>query len=342
MTDAAPTQGNGLAHARALRILLSARARDRLGDEIAAAMNGLPFELVTASPTRGDEPQNVDVGFITREVTGISTKHVVQETLEAFYTSLRRSPDLRWVHVHSAGADRPIFAELQARNVRVTTSSGANAEVVAHTALGGVLALARRFPLLFRAQQRHQWRPLLDEAMPADLCGQTAVVAGWGPIGRRIAQFLHMLGLKVIVARTRAEPAAPEFETIAYESLDAIAGRVDWLVLACPLTDRTRGLIDRQTFDALKQGARLVNVARGEIVVQSDLIEALNDGRLAGACLDVFEFEPLDADSPLWDMEQVIVMPHAAGHSDGNEGRVDRIFLAHLRELAATMGHASP
>lgn len=323
--------------ARPLRILLSAKARDRLAAEISAAMQGRPFELVTASPTRGGEPQDLDIGFITRDVTGKSTKHAVLETLEAFYTSLRCSPALRWVHVHSAGADRPIFAELQARRVRVTTSSGANAEVVVQTALGGILALARGFPMLLRAQQRHEWVPLLHNALPADLSGQTAAVAGWGPIGQRLGAFLRMLGMNVVVARTRAEPAVPQMETIAYESMADVAGRTDWLVLACPLTDRTRGMIGRRIFDAIKPGARLVNVARGEIVVEPDLIEALRDGRLAGACLDVFESEPLDAASPLWDMENVFVMPHSAGHSDGNEARVDRIFLGYLREQAGNM-----
>lgn len=320
--------------ARPLRVLLSAKARDRLGAEISAAMDGRPFELVAASPTCCGEPQDVDVGFITRDVTGNSTKHAVLETLEAFYTSLRRSPALRWVHVHSAGADRPIFAELQARGVRVTTSSGANAEVVAQTALGAILALARGFPMLLRAQQRHEWTPLLGKALPADLPGQAAAVAGWGPIGQRIGAYLQMLGMNVIAARTGAEPTVPGVETIAYESLGEAVSRVDWLVLACPLTERTRGMIGRRVFDALKPGARLVNVARGEIVIQGEMIQALRDGRLAGACLDVFEFEPLAADSPLWDMENVFVMPHSAGHSDGNEARVDRIFLAHLRELA--------
>lgn len=323
--------------ARPLRILLSAKARDRLGADIRAAMNGRPCELVAASPTRGGEPQDVDVGFITRDVTGNSTKHAVLETLEAFYASLRRSPALRWVHVHSAGADRPIFAELQARGVRVTTSSGANAQVVAQTALGGILALARGFPMLMRAQQRHEWAPLLGTALPADLTGQTAAVVGWGPIGQRIGAFLRMLDMNVIAARTGAEPAAPGMETIAYESVSDVAGRLDWLVLACPLTDRTRGMIGRRIFDALKPGARLVNVARGEVAVQAELIDALRDGRLAGACLDVFEFEPLPADSPLWDMENVFVMPHSAGHSDGNEARVDRMFLGYLREQADGM-----
>jgi phosphoglycerate dehydrogenase-like enzyme len=323
--------------ARALRILLSAKARDRLGDEIAAAMDGRPFELVTASPVHGGEPADVDVAFITRDVTGRSTKHKVLETLESFYTSLRRSPGLRWVHVHSTGADRPIFAELKARNVRVTTSSGANAEVVAQTVLGCVLAMARRFPMLFRAQQRHEWSPLMGEALPVDLSGQSALVVGWGPIGKRIAEFLRMLGLTVIVARASSEPAAAQTETITYEALGDVAGRIDWLILACPLTDRTRGLVDKRIFGALKHGARLVNVARGEILVETDLIEALRGDRLGGASLDVFDFEPLDAASPLWDMENVFVMPHSAGHSDGNEGRVDRIFLAFLRELIGSM-----
>lgn len=322
-----------MSSARPLRILLSAKARDRLAADIGAAMGSRPFELVAASPTFGNEPLDVDVAFITRDVTGRSTKHEVQETLNAFYVSLRGSPALQWVHGHSAGADRPIFAELQARNVRVTMSGGANAEVVAQTALGGILAMARQFPRLMRAQQRHEWAPSLGAMQPRDLAGQTAMVVGWGPIGQRIAEFLRVLGLTVIVARTSAQAAAPGVETIAYESINAEAGRLDWLVLACPLTDRTRRLVDTRTFTALKHGARLVNVSRGEVVAESDLIEALTDGRLDGACLDVFEHEPLDAASPLWDMENVMVMPHTAGHSDGNEARVDRIFLAYLRKL---------
>lgn len=314
-----------------LRILLSAQAWDRLGPAIAATLGPRPFEAVVASPVRGKAPANVDLAFISRDVTGLSTKHVIQETLEAFYESLRQSPSLHWVHTHSAGADRPIFAELKTRGVTVTTSSGANAEVVAQTALAGVLALARHFPRLWRAQRERTWASLIAQALPADLAGQTAIVAGWGPIGQTLTALLRALRLNVIVARSTAASAGPGLETLAFEDLNQAAARADWLILACPLSDRTRHLVDARTFSALKPGARLVNVARGEIVVQSDLVDALRDGRLAGAYLDVFEFEPLQRDSPLWDLDNVIVTPHSAGHSDGNEGRVDQIFLDHLR-----------
>ena len=102
------------------------------------------------------------------------------------------------------------------------------------------------------------------------------------------------------------------------------------MLLACPLTQRTRGLIDAAALRQLPPGAHLVNVARGEVVVQADLIAALQAGVLAGAYLDVFEHEPLGSDSPLWMLDNVIVTPHSAGHSDGNEPRVDAMFLANL------------
>ncbi len=315
-----------------LRILMSASTRDRIGDAISQALDGRPFEAVIAAQTHGNEPADVDVAFISRDVTGLSTKHRVLEPLEAFYVTLRRSPKLAWVHVHSAGADRPIFGELKARGVRVTTSSGANAQVVAQTALAAILSLAREFPRLFDAQRARTWTPLIGGLLPRDLAGQTAVIVGWGPIGQTLAGYLRMLGLNVIAVRSAATPPADGIETYAFEDLARIAGRADWLVLACPLSDRTRGLVDARVLAAMAPHARLVNVARGEIVAEADLIDALRAKTLAGAYLDVFEHEPLDAESPLWTLPNAFVTPHSAGHSDGNEARVDRIFLDYLRQ----------
>lgn len=315
-----------------LRILMSASTRDRIGDAISQALDERPFEAVIAARTHGNEPADVDVAFISRDVTGLSTKHRVLEPLEAFYVTLRRSPKLAWVHVHSAGADRPIFGELKARGVRVTTSSGANAQVVAQTALAAILSLAREFPRLFDAQRARTWTPLIGGLLPRDLAGQTAVIVGWGPIGQTLAGYLRMLGLNVIAVRSAATPSADGVETYAFEDLARIAGRADWLVLACPLSDRTRGLVDARVLAAMAPHARLVNVARGEIVAEADLIEALRAKTLAGAYLDVFEHEPLDAESPLWTLPNAFVTPHSAGHSDGNEARVDRIFLDYLRQ----------
>lgn len=315
-----------------LRILMSASTRERIGDAISQALDGRPFEAVIAAQAHGNEPADVDVAFISRDVTGLSTKHRVLEPLEAFYVTLRRSPKLAWVHVHSAGADRPIFGELKARGVRVTTSSGANAQVVAQTALAAILSLAREFPRLFDAQRARAWTPLIGGLLPRDLAGQTAVIVGWGPIGQTLAGYLRMLGLNVIAVRSAATPPADGIETYAFEDLPRIAGRADWLVLACPLSDRTRGLVDARVLAAMQPHARLVNVARGEIVAEADLIDALRAKTLAGAYLDVFEHEPLDAESPLWTLPNAFATPHSAGHSDGNEARVDRIFLDYLRQ----------
>ena len=117
---------------------------------------------------------------------------------------------------------------------------------------------------------------------------------------------------------------------MAFEQIARVLPRADWLVLACPLTARTRELIDARALSLLPAGAHLVNVARGEVVDEAALVDALSSHRLAGAFLDVFAHEPLPADSPLWRMENVIVTPHSAGHSDGNGARVLAIFLDNL------------
>jgi phosphoglycerate dehydrogenase-like enzyme len=278
-----------------------------------------------------DASLQVDAAFISRDITGLSSKSVASDALRDCHAVLRRSPHLAWVHTHSAGADRPIYAELRARGVMVSTSSGANAQIVAHSALAGLLALARRLPDLLAAQAQRQWAPLAAGPLPRDLAGQTAVLVGWGPIARCLQPLLADLGLQTIVVRRSTAPAAPGIETLGFEQLREVLPRADWLVLACPLTPQTRALIGAPELRLLPSDAHLINVARGEIVVQDALVEALHRGLLAGAFLDVFEHEPLPPASPLWAMPRVIVTPHSAGHSAGNAARVAEIFVANLR-----------
>jgi phosphoglycerate dehydrogenase-like enzyme len=239
------------------------------------------------------------------------------------------------VHTHSAGADRPIYAELRARGVAVTTSSGANAQVVAQTALAGLLALARRFPQLMAAQREQRWAPLQAGPAPRDLAGQTAVIVGWGPIAQALQPVLSLLGLQVVVVRRGSETAGPGIETLPFTQLHHVLPRADWLVLACPLTAETHSLVDAAALRALPRGAHLINVARGEVVVQAALLDALQGGQLAGAFLDVFEHEPLPADSPLWTLPGVIVTPHCAGYSDSHAPRVAALFTDNLQRWLA-------
>jgi phosphoglycerate dehydrogenase-like enzyme len=310
-----------------LRILVSAQVAQRMGEQIAQALGGRPHALVVAEDAGAQA--DVQAAFVSRDVTGLSTKHDLKPATARFHDQLRQAPGLRWVHIHSAGADRPLYGELRSRGVQVTTSSGANAGVVAQTALAGVLALARRFPLLAAAQREHRWAPLFGSGLPRELEGQTAVIVGWGPIGQRLGMLLGALGLKVIAVRRSAAPVAG-IESVGFDAFAQALPLADWLLLACPLTPLTRGLVDARALALLPPGAHLVNVARGEVVDEPAMVDALRSGRLAGAFLDVFAQEPLPADSPLWDMPNVIATPHSAGFSDGNEPRVARMFLDNL------------
>lgn len=307
-------------------VLLSQATLQRLGDRWPAQAHALSLEEALAQPER-----TVDAVYISRDITGLSTKHELQQTLLDCYAVMRRSPELAWVHAHSAGADRPIYAELRARGVAVTVSAGANAAVVAQTALGGLLALARRFPQLMQAQRQHRWAPLVAGPLPRDLAGQQVLLVGWGRIAQTLHPWLVALGLRVRVVRREGHAPEPGVETVGYAALGQALPETDWLILACPLTDTTRGLIDAAALALLPRGAHLINVARGEVVDESALIESLRSEHLAGAFLDVFAHEPLPVASPLWDLPQVMVTPHAAGHSDGNAARVDAMFLDNLQ-----------
>lgn len=307
-----------------LRIMMSDVAREQTAHRLEQTMAGRRH--VTVAPG-----EDADIGFVSRDVTGLSTKHEVLPATQRFYDGLLAAPSLRWVHLHSAGADRAIYVELRRRGVELTTSSGVNASVVVQTALAGILALARRFPQLMAAQRTRTWASLMTGGLPRDLVGQTAVIVGWGPIGQGIGAFLRMLGLTVSVVRSSVTPVDDQTRTVAFENIHQLLPAADWLVLACPLTERTRGMLSAAALALLPSHACLVNVARGEVVDEDALIDTLRSGRLAGAYLDVFVHEPLPSSSALWTLDNVIVTPHSAGHSDGNEARVATLFLDNLR-----------
>ena len=158
------------------------------------------------------------------------------------------------------------------------------------------------------------------------------VIVGVGAIGNEIARLARALGLRVIGVRRSPRHAGDHVdELVTPDALSKVATRADWLVLACPLTAATRGMIDAAVLAALPRGARVINVARGQIIDEAALIAALRDKRLGGAYLDVFEHEPLPVDSPLWDLPDVIVSPHDSGTSAGNPARVAEIFLRNLQ-----------
>lgn len=319
-----------------LKLLLSAYAEKTWGKRIAAAAPAGCITVVTAEAAIADPaPCAADIAFMTREVTGKSSKNNPTQELSNFEAVLRKSPRLRWLQIHPAGAERIIYRELQSRGVTVTTASGATAVTVAHSALGAVIALNRRFPLLADAQRRHAWEPRLGERAPRDLKGQHAVIVGMGPIGRNIATLLRALGITSTGVRRTAQTVAECDQTITFDTMHQALPRADWLVLCCPASPLTRGLADARAFAAMPIGSHLVNVSRGEVAIERDIIDALSAGRLAGAYLDVFEREPLDPYSALWDLPNVIISPHTASHSLGQNEAIFEIFIENLQRFRA-------
>lgn len=319
---------------------MSALALQSLKSALATLLAGRHYECFTFEDAIESGRRDFDVAFVSRDVTGLSTKHELAPSLQACYKVLEETATLRWVHIHSSGADRDVYVRLKAKGVHVATSSGANAEVVAQTALAGLLALSRKFPQLVHAMHQHQWAPLLGSELPPDLSGQQAVLVGWGPIAQRLAQFLQMLSLHVTVVRQLPQMATTPSDQprmITYQDLPAVLPSTHWLILTCPLTDTTRGLVNAKTLALMPKGAGLVNVARGEVVVEKDLIQALQQGTLGSAFLDVFEHEPLPKTSALWDLSNVILTPHSAGFSAGNEARVSQMFLDNLKKWAQSL-----
>ena len=316
-----------------LHILMSQHAIDSHGAQIETIAGvGKIYWLTLESQPDANGNYPTDISFVTRDITGASTKTNVLPPLARYYEMLRASPALQWVHAHSAGADRPIYPELLARGVRVTTSSGANAAPVAHTAVAAVLALGRQFPVQIAAQHRRKYVPMTTHPLLHDITGQTAMVVGLGAIGVRIAEYLQALGLQVMgvthdPAKHIGTASANRYPICSYAQMDAHLPDIDYLVLACPLTATTSRLMDTQRLAQLRRGCYLVNVARGEVCVERDVIAALQSGQLGGAFLDGFEVEPLSDDSPLWELPNVMLSAHTAGYFTGHADNVAKIFV---------------
>ena len=302
-------------------LLVSHQLNARFGARIAGA------ELVVLPPDPGARLPEADCARIE---AAFFSGDVFPDGSRQFFSAVRKAPKLKWLHAFNVGTDHPIYAELLARGVRVTTSAGSTAEPIAQTAVMGLLALARGFPRWLDAQRSRQWNPE-RKLLPPDLKDQTAVVVGLGRIGAEIARLARTLGLKVIGVRRSPRRAEDLVDEIVHpDSLRGLLPRCDWLVIACPLTAETRGLVNAAVIAALPKGARIVNVARGEIVDEPALIDALRRGHLAGAYLDVFETEPLPPESPLWNLPNVLVTPHNSGAASGTDQRVLEIFLDNL------------
>ena len=238
---------------------------------------------------------------------------------------------LRWVHTASAGVDRLLFPALLESDVVLTNSRGVFDRPMAEYVLGTVLTFAKDMHTTLRQQDERHWQHRETERIEH----KRALVVGTGPIGRAIARLLSAAGLRVAGAGRTARDGDADFGTVhASDDLAQVVGDFDYVVLAAPLTDQTKDLVDADVLARFKPTARLVNVGRGELVVQDDLIAALQAGHLGGAALDVFESEPLPRSSPLWEMPNVLVSPHMSGDTVGWTDELVELFQRMLGDYA--------
>ncbi len=261
--------------------------------------------------------------------------------------ALTRAPRLKWAQLHTAGINHLTNHPILRSDVRLTTSSGIHAVPIGEFAIGMMLALARKFPLATRKQDRAEWpKGKWKLFLGAELRGKTLGVVGYGSIGREAARIAKRGFAMRVLAMTRGgdkrdrgyhEPGVgdpdgtlPDAWFTRAQLVDLLA-QSDFVLIATPLTDETRDLIGERELRAFKPTAYLVNIARGGIVNEAALARALKENWIAGAGLDVFEQEPLPADSALWKLGNALIAPHISGATSHYDDRAVELFCENLR-----------
>ena len=263
-----------------------------------------------------------------------------------------KAPKIKWIQFLFAGIDRLVEAPIIAKpGLSITTLSGANTSQMAEHAVMMLLALGHKLPALYASQRRAEWpKDRFEKFLPVELRGSTVGIIGYGSIGRQIARLLEPFGVTLLATKRDAKSTAdngyiPEglgdpagnlvhrlYPAEAYKSMLKLC---DFIVVCVPLSLTTRGMLSAQAFATIKPGAYLIDISRGKVVDHTHLMKALQEGRLAGAALDVFPEEPLPPDSPLWSMPNVIVSPHVAGNSAHYDQQACDLFSENLHRYLA-------
>jgi phosphoglycerate dehydrogenase-like enzyme len=296
------------------------------------ALMGTPFtEAQLAEIT--ETARNAGYQVLALETTTSYPEDILEgcEILVGYFPKklLRQARSLRWLQLPSAGADRYVGDYYPHGDFVLTNASGAFGAAIAEQLLMGTLMLLRRMPEYGRQQRAHLWNRVGNLRF---LQGSTVTVLGTGNLGGTFARYCRSLGATVRgVSRSGREKDGFDWVYPISERLVAVEGA--GVVAAClPLTGETQGLLDEDFFAHMEQGSVFLNVGRGKTVCEEALIRALESGQLAGAMLDVVETEPLPPESPLWDMDQVILTPHVSGSDlDPQNGQlIYQIFLDNL------------
>jgi phosphoglycerate dehydrogenase-like enzyme len=251
---------------------------------------------------------------------------------DALRTALSQLPDLRWIHTASAGFNWVLIPEVLERPIHLTRNANVLDVPIAEYVLGTTLALLKRLPAFLALQRERRWERLLDAR---GLDGATVGIIGAGAIGRATAARFKPFEARTLGLKRDPSPVEEFDEVLAPHALERLLTESDVVVVACPLTDETRHLLGRREFGLMRPHAVLINVARGEVIVESELIQALSENRIAGAALDVFTEEPLPSDSPLWELDNVILTPHVSYVDPDNLRRGVEEFTENLERFIA-------
>lgn len=315
-----------------------------------AIARGTPPERLTYFARGLDEAQREEIARVAPKidlVVGLSTADALRRATEAHgvdasYATpefLRAAKKLVWVQAGSAGVDRylaiPELAEPE--GLVLTNMSGIHGPAIADHVFAMLLALTRDLPVHLAGRAAGTWKREGSGVLrPIALQDRTLLVVGLGSIGTEIARRGRGFGMHVIATR-RSDSPSPDFvEHVGKpEELLALLPRADVVAIALPLTDETKGLFGREAFAAMKAGSYLVNIGRGKIVQTDALVGALQSGRLAGACLDVTDPEPLPKDHPLWKLPNVVVTPHVAAEAEITDARHWTLLRENLRRFDA-------
>lgn len=298
-----------------------AHASYQLGQRFAARNTGLAsFEVRTASDLAAQIP---DADVLV--VSGLWNNALLDS-----------SPRLRFVQSISAGVNQYDQEAFRAKGVRLSSAQGVNEIAVAEHAMALMLALKRHIHTGRDNQLRKIWRPMIAQiaAREDELAGKTLLIIGYGRIGARLAKLAKAFDMRIIATRRNTSgDRGPADLLVPTTKLAEVLPEADVVALTCPLTPETTNLIDAAAFSRMKPGAVLVNVARGPVVNEPALIEALQTGRISGAGIDVTAEEPLPPSSPLWTIENALITPHTAGETRAYEDNVLDVLMENLERL---------
>lgn len=304
-------------------IAVSPLVAERYGRQIRTAAPGARL----VSPAGGRWPATIDranVAYFSDDFWTVPENRSIMPQLFGL-------PGLRWFHSFSAGVDHPAFRLLLERGVLLTNSTGASSPSIAQYVLAMMLRTVKPLDAWAVAQRERRWQPIPGD----ELTGKTAGIVGVGHIGGEVARLAQAFGMHVIGSRRRQQRPRHVDELVAPERLHDLLARADFVVLSLPLSSQTERLIGVHELRAMRPNAWLINISRGQVVNEDALVRALQERWIAGACLDVFQEEPLPRDHELWSLPNAIVTPHNSGWSPRNVERATQIFLDNLARFVA-------